>query len=223
MLGNTQRRVLLFGPLDAALDVADRLEILLELALVAGADPHAQTRQAAGDVVEHALLVFEPGHAGGRVGAVALAEQPLEDGARIDFRRQRAGRSTPRHRHVGAGVAGVAVAGERLRLEAELERGQLRVFAEFLRRDLIGGDAEVEIGAAGLVRVDAGEERRRRARVVARAVAERPARHLRQPAEHVELLPERLERLHRRAELEVRARGLRRPHERDAGSCRTRR
>ena len=50
--------------------------------------------------------------------------------------------------------------------------------------------------------------------MVARAVAERAAGHLRQPAEHVDVLAERLERLHRRAELEIRAHRLRRPHER---------
>src|SRR6185295_15504285 len=104
-----------------------------------------------------------------------------------------------------AGVARIAVAGERLRLEAELERRQLGVLAELLRRDLIGGDAQLEIGAAGLARVDAGQERRGGARVVARAVAERPAVDLRQAAEDVEVLAVRLERLHRRAEFEIRA------------------
>ncbi len=72
----------------------------------------------------------------------------------------------------------------------------------------------MEICAAGLVRMDAGEERRGRARVVARAVAEGPPVHLREPAEHVEVLAERFERLHGRTELEIRARGLGRPHER---------
>src|SRR6185295_19768898 len=110
------REILLFGELYPPFDVADGLEILLELALVAAAQRHAQPRETAGDVVEHALLVFEPGHARAGVGAVAIAEQPLEDRPRIDFGRQRAGRSTPRHRHVGARITGVAIAGERLRL-----------------------------------------------------------------------------------------------------------
>jgi hypothetical protein len=50
--------------------------------------------------------------------------------------------------------------------------------------------------------------------VVAGTVAERAAGDLRQAAEHVELIAIRLEHLHRRAELEVRACRLRRPHER---------
>ena len=62
------------------------------------------------------------------------------------------------------------------------------MLAELPGRDLIGGDPETKIDAARLVRVDAGEERRGRARVVSRAVAERPPGDLRQPAEHVEVL-----------------------------------
>src|SRR6516164_5187959 len=50
--------------------------------------------------------------------------------------------------------------------------------------------------------------------MVARTVAERSPVHLRQPAEHIEVVTERLERLHRRTELEVRAGRFRRPHER---------
>src|SRR5688572_32005945 len=53
----------------------------------------------------------------------------------------------PRHRHVRAGVSRVAVTGERLRLEAKLQRRQLRVFAERLRRNLIGRDAQLEVRA----------------------------------------------------------------------------
>ena len=62
--------------------------------------------------------------------------------------------------------------------------------------------------------MDAREERRGRAGVITGAVAERAPVDLREPAEHVEVLAERLERLHRRTELEIRARALRRPHER---------
>ena len=206
--------VLLFGELDPPLDVADRLEVFLELAFVIGAKSHAQPRETAGHVVEHAFLAFESGHPGAGIRAVAIPEQPLEDRPRIDFRRQRAGRSTPRHGHVRARVTGVAVTGERLRLEPELERGQLRVFAQLPGCDLIGGDTQAEIGAAGLERVDTGQEGRGRARVIARTVAERPTVHLRQPAEHVDVLTERLERLHRRAELEIRADRPGCPHER---------
>src|SRR5262249_58220170 len=105
-------------------------QIPLELPLASAPDGHAKPRQAGGDVVEHALLAGEPYRARARVGAVAVAEQPFEDRARIDFSRQRAGRAAPRHRHVRARVPGIAVAGQRLRLESQLERRELRVPAE---------------------------------------------------------------------------------------------
>src|SRR6516164_3141579 len=77
---------------------------------------------------------------------------------------------------------------QRLRLEAELERRELRVLAKFPGGDLIGGDPELKIGARRLQWMHAGEERRGRASMVARAVAQCPAGHLREAAEDVELL-----------------------------------
>src|SRR5262249_20245361 len=106
----------------AAFDVAHGFEILLDLPPVSGAEPLLQPRKAAADVVEHALLLLEPFGTYFRIRAVAISKQPLEHPPRIDLRRQRAARSTPRHRHVGARVARVAVPGERLRLETEFER-----------------------------------------------------------------------------------------------------
>src|SRR5262249_61700775 len=134
----------------AGSDVAPRREILLDLPPVAGAEALLQSGEAAADVVEHALLLLEPRRAHLRIGAVAVAEEPLEHGARIDLRRQRTVRSAPRHRHVRARVARVAIAGERLRLQTKLQRRELRVPAERPGGDLVGGDAEAEIRAAGL-------------------------------------------------------------------------
>src|SRR5207237_9747811 len=96
-----------------------------------------------------------------------------DDASRMYFRRRRTGRSAPRHRHVRARVPGVAVACEGLRLEPELERGELRVLSEVLGRNLIRRDPESKIGAAGLSRMDAREERGGRAGVIAGAVGER--------------------------------------------------
>src|SRR5262245_47748674 len=59
--------------------------------------------------------------------------------------------------------------------------------------------------------MDAGQEGRAGSRVVARAVAERAPLNLRQPAEDQQAFAERLQRLHRRRELEVSAYALRRP------------
>ena len=53
-----------------------------------------------------------------------------------------------------------------------------------LRGDLVGGDAGVDVRAFGLLGMDAGEPGGARARMVARAIAERAAVDLRQAAEH---------------------------------------
>ena len=53
--------------------------------------------------------------------------------------------------------------------------------------------------------MDAGQPRGALARMVARAIAQRAALHLRQAGEHGEVLAERLQRLHRGRELEARA------------------
>ena len=74
-----------------------------------------------------------------------------------------------------------------------------------------GGLDEAEIGAARLVRVDAGEERGRRARVIARSIAQRAAVGLREPAEDDHVFAIGLERFQRGAELEIGAHRLRRP------------
>ena len=85
---------------------------------------------------------------------------------------------------VRAAIAGVAAAGEARRVEADLERGELRALAELLGRDLVDRNAGVDVRAFGLLGVDAGEPGGARARVVARAVAERAAVDLRQAAQH---------------------------------------
>ncbi len=205
--------VLFLGALDAPLDVADRREVLVELPLVACAERPLEARKAGRDVIEHALLTFEPGHPVCRRGAFAVAEEAFEHGARVDLAGQRTGLRSPRHRHVGARVTRVTVAGEGRLFECELERCKLRVLAELPGRDLIGRDTELEVGAAGLVWVHARQPRGGRARVVAGAVTKGASRDLRQAAQHDDVLAERLERLHRRAELEVGADLPRRPHE----------
>ena len=57
----------------------------------------------------------------------------------------------------------------------------MRVLAEFLGGDLVDRDAGVDAGAFGLLGMDAGEPGGARARMIAGAVAERPAVDLGQP------------------------------------------
>ncbi len=175
---------LLLGLLDATFDVADGFEILAELGAVALADLGFQAIDAAGNVIEDAALLLEHGQAGGRVGAVAIAEEAFEDGARIDFHGQRRGGAAPGDGvGVGAAIAGIAAAGQRRTFEAEFERGELRGLAEFARGDLVGGDARVDADAFGLLGVDAGQPGGAFAGVVAGAIAQRAAVDLREAGE----------------------------------------
>ena len=146
----------------------------------------------------------------GGVGAVAVAEQALEQHARIHFHRDSAWwasarrwyscrRSYSRSRSRRRGWA----------LPRRFRARRTESLAQLPRRDLIGRNAGVDVGAFGLLRMHAGQPRGARARVVAAAVAERAAVDLRQVAEHQHLVAERLKRLHRGVELEARAFGRR--------------
>src|SRR4030095_8924182 len=80
---------LLLGLLDSPLDVADRLGVLLDLGLIRRAELPAQAGPLFVDPIEEALLLLEARFAGGAAGAAAVAEQPLEDGARVVLHGQR--------------------------------------------------------------------------------------------------------------------------------------
>src|SRR5262249_9544908 len=113
-------------------------------------------------------------------------------------------RRPPRQRvHVRAAVTVVAVANEVDRLEAELERGELRVLPELLRCDLVRGDPQVNVGAFRPLRVYAAQPGSRSARMIAAAVVIGASFHLGQVAQHERTIPERLERAERRRELEA--------------------
>ena len=62
-----------------------------------------------------------------------------------------------------------------VRLQRELERGELGLLAERPRRDLVHRDADLEVGALRLLGVDAGQKRRLAARVIAAALAREPS------------------------------------------------
>ena len=148
-----------------------------------------------------------------RVGAVAVAEQPLEHRARLDLHRQRRRRRPPRERvAVGAAVAGVARAEEVVGIAAELERGQLRLAAELPGGDLVHRHPGLDVGA---LRSSSDARRsgsrpprahdRRRLRPAAGRRFAAPGRSARAAD------PETAQRLQRRRQLEVRALGRRRP------------
>ena len=76
---------------------------------------------------------------------------------------------------VGAGVAVIAVAGLAGFLESDFERRQFGKVAVGVGGELVGGDAELEIGSGGAVDLDAGHVGGEGAAVVAGADEERTA------------------------------------------------
>ncbi len=143
----------------------------------------------------------------------AVAEQPFEDGARVVLRRQRRRGGAPRQRvHVDTAVAVAAVPDQVVQVEAHLERRQRRVLAEDWRGNLVRGYPVVNVGAFGVLRVDAGQPGAGAARVIAIGPVLRGiGSTMRQPADHDHLIPERRKRREDGRQLEVVPDGLRLP------------
>src|SRR5207253_2916718 len=73
---------------------------------------------------------------------------------------------------VSAAVTGVAGTDDARIIAAKFERTEPGYICELLRDDLIGGDARVNIRPGCLLRMDAREEARSRAGMIAAAIAE---------------------------------------------------
>jgi len=71
---------------------------------------------------------------------------------------------------IGAGVAAVAAAGLAHAIAGKFERRKAREVADLLRRELVDGDARLDVRAVGLAGAHAGEKRGVGARVVAGTV-----------------------------------------------------
>ena len=169
-LGTIQRRQLGLGTvldgLDSPFDLADRIDVFRQLGAVGRSEPPLQTGEVLEHRIENALVLARLGGAPRR--GAAVAEQPLEHDARIVLGRQRRRRRGPRQRvQVGAAVAVLALPGQEIEIDGELERRQRRLLAEHRRGNLIGGDAVADVGAFGALGVHAGEPRARAARVIA--------------------------------------------------------
>ena len=195
------------GHLDAPLDVAHRVEIGAELQPVAGPEAAAQADHVGADRVENAALLAAARLAGGGVGGLVVAEEPLEHRPRVVLHRQRGLRVAPRDgvREGATEPAAVARAGEVRALQPQLQGRQRRVAPELAGRDLVHRD-RLGVPRAG---VHVGEEAGRGARVAAAADARR--RRAVQPRQHQKLVAERGQRLENRRQLEAGAGGRRRP------------
>ena len=197
------------GPLDAPLDVAHRREVVAELGLVGRPEPLPQPRHLAGHRVEDAPVLAPTRAPRLGIGGGAVAEQPLEERPRVALHRQRGrGRAPGQGADVGATEAGVAGAGELGQADAHLERGELGLPAEHLRRDLVDGGAGPEVGPLGRLGVHPGEERAGDAPVAAGGVARKlGGGGVVEPGQYLQPVAERFQGLQDRGELEPAALG----------------
>src|SRR6185503_11458581 len=99
---------LLLRQLHAPLDIADGIQILVDLAAIGPADLQAQPLDLHADGVEDAAVFFSDGQAQLRIGA-PVAEQTLEERPWAVLHRQRRGLVAPRDRVViGAAIRRLA-------------------------------------------------------------------------------------------------------------------
>ena len=191
------------GVLDAALDLAHRVEIVAELAAVAGPEARPQPAGVLAHEVEQAPVLPRAHRPHRGVGGVAIAEQPLEHAARVGLVGQRGRGRAPRDGvAVGAAVAGIAAPDHPHVLQPQLERRQRRRAADILGQHLVDGHAVPDVRPLRLLRVDAGQPARARAGVVAGPVPERLAVAVGQSGQHQEPIAKRLERVQRLRERE---------------------
>ena len=207
-----RRRGLALHLLDARLDLADILQVVVEAAPVGRAQAALQPLGLARHGVQHAAPVLQ---ARGPLGGVTdcPAEHPIEDGPGTHFHRQRRRRRLPRNRvQIGAAEADFARPDfGREVLRHELERREERVLAVHLRQRLIDRLPGANVGALAPVGMHhAGEEHRGR-----QGVAASPLRTVAQIGDHDHLVLVGFERLQHRLQLEVRAGGLRSPRVHD--------
>ena len=194
-------RTLLLRHRDPALDVAQRVEILVQLHLVARPDEAHEPLQLIADRIEDAPVAPHPGAARLGIRAAGGAEELLEHGARVVLDRERRGRRAPGDRvRVGAARTAVAVAHHRVRLDAELERGNLRLLRQLPRRHLVHRHRVEHVGAVRDLERHAGQERSRGARVVSAALDE-VGRLVVEAADQQHPVPVLVERLQGRREL----------------------
>src|SRR5262249_37196133 len=153
---------------EAALDVADAGEVLVQLALIGDAQLVPQGAGIFLYEVEDGLLVQVAMIAARAAGA----EEAIEDGAGVDFLVVGGGLAAPGEVvGVSAAVAGVTRAGIAATLTTDLQRGEASVLADLLGGHLIDGDANLDIGPGRLARLATGQEGGHCPGMVAGAVA----------------------------------------------------
>ena len=150
-----------FRALDALLDFAHAGEEFIEFLIVPRGERAAHAAGLTRHVIEHGTLL-RLAHQQALLalgGVLARAEEPLEQQARVGFRRQgRGGRTPGKVVLIDTDIPAVAGAGVLHGVAGNLQRGEGRQMAHLLRRDLVDGDAGVEVGAQGFLDAHGGEE-----------------------------------------------------------------
>ena len=157
------------GLLDAALDLADRIEILVDPGTIAGAEFSLEAGHVFRDPVQNAAVLPQLGAP--LFGAATVAEQPLENDTGIGFgRKRRRGRRPRQIVHVGACKAVVAVADLSNDLRSKLERRDRRILAQLPGRYLIDRRGQLVIAAFRPLCISSAQKCCVGRRVVARSV-----------------------------------------------------
>ena len=147
------------APLDLSLHLPYAIEILIQARAILGAHAPFDLRDVRGERIEQACPVVQRGSPCGRIAA--FTEQAFEDYPRMRLRRKRRRRRRPGEAIlIDARVTVVAHAGERVQIHRELERGQLRLAAHLLGRDLVDCRAQIIIRALGVFGGRRAQERR---------------------------------------------------------------
>ncbi len=134
--------------LDAPFHLADGVQILAHPRLIGRAELLVELGELVHHGIEQAGPALQGSAALGRVRAVA--EQPLEHDPRVGLAGQRRGRRGPRQAVVvDAGVAVVALAGQRHQVHGQFQRRQLRIPAELPGCKLVGRGAQEIVRAFG--------------------------------------------------------------------------
>ena len=183
-----------FRVLNALLDFADRIQVLAQLGGVRAAERRGQRTCFLQHRIEDAALLPDAGAP--LLGAAAVAEEALEDHARVDLGHVGRGLAAPRDGvHVEA-VAGIARPLRR-RVERHLDRGHPAVLAQVPGRDLVGRGGEADLGARtrAVVGMHTGEPRPGGAVVIAAAVALAVGFQVRKVRQDVEVIAHPFQRL----------------------------
>ena len=196
--------------LNALLHFAHRIQVLAHLRRVGAAERRRERTGFLEHRVEQAALLLDAGAP--LLGAAAVAEEALEDDARVELGHVGRRLAAPRDGVDVEAVAGIARPLRR-RVERHLDRGDPAVLAQMPGGNLIGRSGEADLGARprAVVGMHAGEPRPGGAVVIATAVALAVGFEMRQVREDVEVIAHTFKRLQVGRQLVLAARLTRLP------------